>query len=101
MAKHTEQAARMNRAEEKAKDTVERSNIVNERAAKAHEALAEREREKQAVQSEFDDLLIVLGDLEEKYSRYKERLKELGETVSDGEEGEDDDNDTDNQDDID
>jgi hypothetical protein len=32
---------------------------------------------------------MVFGDLEEKTAKYKERLKELGESVSDGEDDED------------
>jgi len=60
--------------------------------------LAEKEKERQAVQSELDDLLMVFGDLEEKCEEYKERLKELGENVSEGEdedEAEEDDDDDD------
>lgn len=34
---------------------------------------------------------MVFGDLEERCERYKQRLKDLGENVSDGEDGEDDD----------
>jgi hypothetical protein len=44
------------------------------------------EREKQTVQSELDDLLMVFGDLEDKVSKYKERLNALGESISDDEE---------------
>jgi chromosome segregation ATPase len=83
-----EQAARLKRAEEKAKEAEARSIAASERATKAEEALAEKEREKKAVQSELDDLLMVFGDLEEKSEKYKERLKELGESVSDGEDEE-------------
>ena len=36
-------------------------------------------------QSELDDLLMVFGDLEDKTQKYKDRLKQLGEIVSDGE----------------
>ena len=52
-------------------------------------SLAEKEKEKKVVQSELDDLLMVFGDMEEKTEKYKERLKELGEYVSDGEGDED------------
>lgn len=68
-----------------------RSEKATEEAEKAKVALAEKEAEKQAVQSELDDLLMVFGDLEDKVTRYQERLKTLGESVSDGEEEEDDD----------
>lgn len=50
--------------------------------------MADKERERQAVQGELDDLLMVFEDLEEKAAGYKERLKELGGSVSDGEEEE-------------
>jgi seryl-tRNA synthetase len=84
-ADRTEQAARLQRAEEKAKEAEARSNAAIERAVKAENSLAEKEKEKKAVQSELDDLLMVFGDLEETSEKYKERLKELGENVSDGE----------------
>jgi hypothetical protein len=44
---------------------------------------------------------MVFGDLEEKVERYKERLKGLGETVSEGEDddGEDEDEDEEDEDD--
>jgi hypothetical protein len=80
----------LQRAEEKAKEFEARSEAANQRATKAEESLAEKERERQAVQSELDDLLMVFGDTEEKVAEYKERLKELGENVSDGEEEEED-----------
>ncbi|KAG0651473.1 Intracellular transport USO1 [Hyphodiscus hymeniophilus] len=89
-AKQTEQTARLRRAEEKAEEADVRSKAATERATKAEQALAEKEKERTAVQSELDDLLMVFGDLEEKSEKYKERLRELGENVSDGEEGDED-----------
>lgn len=46
---------------------------------------------------------MVFGDLEDKVNKYKERLKELGENVSDGEDedDEDEDGDGDETDDVD
>lgn len=89
----------MQRAEEKAKEFEARSDAASDRASKATAALAEKETRRQAVQSEFDDLLMVFGDLEDKASKYKERLKVMGENVSDGEDededGADDDGDED------
>jgi hypothetical protein len=76
----------LQRAEEKANEFEARSEAASQRAAKAELSLAEKERERQAVQGELDDLLMVLGDLEETSAKYKKRLKELGESVSDGEE---------------
>ncbi|KAL8877289.1 MAG: hypothetical protein Q9198_004663 [Flavoplaca austrocitrina] len=37
------------------------------------------------VQTELDDLLMVLGDLEDRRSKDKKRLRALGEPTSDGE----------------
>ena len=57
--------------------------------------MRQKEDEKQATQTELDDLLMVFGDLEEKVKRYKERLKALGEQISDVEEDGDEDEDED------
>ncbi|KAK1832103.1 intracellular protein transport protein USO1 [Podospora conica] len=61
----------------------------------ASRRLEEKEEEKKAIQNELDDLLIVFSDLEEKADKYKERLKALGESVSDGEDDDEDDDDDD------
>ncbi|KAF4630488.1 hypothetical protein G7Y89_g7650 [Cudoniella acicularis] len=90
-----EQAARLQRAEEKAKEAEERIKAATERAAKAESALSEKENEREAVQSELDDMLMVFGDLEDKVTKYKERLKALGEAVSDAEDEDDEDEDED------
>jgi hypothetical protein len=50
-------------------------------------------------QTELDDLFVLLGDLEEKRSKDKKRLKELGEEVSDGEDDDDDDDEEEDGDD--
>lgn len=93
-----EQAARLQRAEEKAKDFEIRSETANEKARKAEISLAEKEKEKEAVQGELDDLLMVFSDLEAKVTKYKEKLKALGEIISDDEEDEEDE---DGEDDVD
>lgn len=81
--------------------------------------LKEKEEQHSSTQTELDDLLMVFGDLEDKVEKYKvwfilhklrsaqrlmrcpqERLKDLGETISDGEEEEDGDNDDDDDDDT-
>lgn len=56
-----------------------------ERASKAEEFVASIEEEKQVLQSEMDDFLLLFGDMEEKVTQYKMKMKALGETVSDGE----------------
>jgi hypothetical protein len=81
----------LQRAEEKAKELEARTKAAIQRASKAEASLATKETERQAVQNELDDLLMVFGDLEDKVAKYKERLKALGESVSDGEDGEEDD----------
>jgi intracellular protein transport protein USO1 len=43
-----------------------------------------------AVQGELDDLLLVLGELEDKKSRYRETIKALGGEVSEEEDDDDD-----------
>lgn len=63
---------------------------ANEKAGKAELALVKKEKEKEGVQGELDDLLMVFGDLEDKVERYKEKVKELGGEVSEGEEEEED-----------
>lgn len=40
---------------------------------------------KNDIQTELDDLLMVLGDAEERSSKYRKRLVELGQEVSEGE----------------
>ncbi|TVY85418.1 Intracellular protein transport protein USO1 [Lachnellula suecica] len=97
-ATKTEQSARLQRAEEKANEAEDRSQIATEKATKAESALAEKEKERADVQTELDDLLMVFGDLEDKVNKYKERLKGLGESVSDGE---DDEEEEEEEDDID
>lgn len=87
-ANKDEQGARLQRAEEKAKDLEASIAAADFKVTKAEAALIEKEKEKQSVQSELDDLLMVFGDMEDKVGKYKERLQKLGETVSDGEEDE-------------
>ncbi|KAK4651328.1 Vesicle-mediated ER to Golgi transport protein [Podospora pseudocomata] len=61
----------------------------------------EKEKERKAAQGELDDLLMVFGDLEEKVNKYKERLKALGETISDDEDDDDEEEDVEDDDDDD
>ena len=63
--------ARLKRAEEGAKDAEERAKENEERVAQVRKAEAEKEDARAAAQTELDDLLIVLGDLEEKRARDK------------------------------
>ena len=86
--------SRAQRAEEKAKDAeahVERLSAQlnrTERDLQQFETKIDaKERSRADVQTELDDLLVVFADLEAKRSRDKGRLKELGEVVSDDEDG--------------
>ena len=45
----------------------------------------EAETRAKTVQGELDDLLLVLGEMEEKAQRYKEKIKSLGGEVSEDE----------------
>lgn len=64
-----------------------------EQVKKGDTLLKQAQAEKKATQGELDDLLMVFGDLEEKNTKYKERLKALGQAVSDGEDSDDGDDD--------
>ncbi|KAL8413776.1 hypothetical protein RB594_005135 [Gaeumannomyces avenae] len=66
-----------------------------EQVKKNDALLKQAQSEKKATQGELDDLLMVFGDLEEKTNKYKERLKALGQTVSDGEDSDEDEDDDD------
>lgn len=88
-----DQAARLKRAEENAKDFEKGSSASVARAEKAEALAAAKEKERVAVQGELDDLLMVFGDLEEKVEKYKEQVKTLGGAVSDGEEDAEEDED--------
>ncbi|KAK3683542.1 p115 like vesicle tethering protein [Podospora appendiculata] len=65
--------------------------ISEEEARKTKAQLEHKEEERKAAQEELDDLLIVFSDLEDKVTRYKDRLKSLGEDVSDGEDEDEED----------
>ncbi|KAK3304497.1 p115 like vesicle tethering protein [Chaetomium strumarium] len=78
------------KAEERARKAEEDLRGCRERmereAKEARARMDQKEEERKNAQSELDDMLMVFGDLEEKVTKYKERLKALGEEVSDGEE---------------
>jgi len=94
-----DQDARLERAEEKAKALAQQIDAAHARAEKAEKTVKEKDAEKQAVQTELDDLLMVFGDLEEKVNRYRERLRAAGENVTDAEDDDDDDEEEDEEED--
>ncbi|MCJ1477374.1 hypothetical protein MMC13_006045 [Lambiella insularis] len=73
--------ARLARAQERAEE-------AEERVSKFRKAAAESESARSSIQTELDELFVLLGDLEEKRMVDKKRLRALGEAVSDGEEDE-------------
>ncbi|OJJ49984.1 hypothetical protein ASPZODRAFT_1083071 [Penicilliopsis zonata CBS 506.65] len=85
--------------EAKKNDEATRSALADLEKAKAE--AAEKEEARKAAQSELEDLLIVFGDLEAKRNQDKERLKELGEEVSEAEDEDDDDEEEEEEDDDD
>ncbi|MCJ1246756.1 hypothetical protein MMC30_003965 [Trapelia coarctata] len=88
---HEEYSSNTKALEARLKHAEERATEAEERVAKAEESAKEKEVARSLVQTELDDLLMVLGDMEETRGRDKKRLKALGEQVSDGEEEEEDD----------
>jgi len=56
--------------------------------AKLSAQLEATETKARSTQSELDDLLLMLGDLEEKQTRYKGKIKALGGEITDDEEEE-------------
>ncbi|KAK6602024.1 hypothetical protein H4I95_07126 [Botrytis cinerea] len=84
---------KVTKAEEKIKEMEKQANTAQTKAAKAEADMQDKETARQTAQSELDDLLMVFGDMEEKVTKYKERLKALGENVSDDEDDDDDDDD--------
>lgn len=84
-------------AEEAAEDERTKVSLLEKEVTESEKAVQSKEDARQVVQTELDDLLLVLGELEDKRSRDKNRLKELGEEVSDNDqtEAEDEDGDVD------
>ncbi|KAJ5295005.1 hypothetical protein PENANT_c037G09613 [Penicillium antarcticum] len=94
-AKEAEDKAK--EAESQARSAADALKAIQAQLEKARAEAKEKEDSRQTAQSELEDLLIVFGDLEVKRTQDKNRLKELGEEVS---EAEDDDEDDDEEDDV-
>lgn len=73
--------SRLQRAEDKAND-------AEARAIRLQSEIDSKEEARMSAQTELDDMLMVLADLEEKRSRDKKHLRILGEDVSEGDEEE-------------
>ncbi|KAF2758392.1 intracellular protein transport protein [Pseudovirgaria hyperparasitica] len=63
---------------------------AEEKIRKAEQIAKDKEEARSKAQGELDDMLMVLADIEEKRTKDKARLKELGEQISDDEDEDDD-----------
>ncbi|KZL78991.1 intracellular protein transport protein [Colletotrichum incanum] len=88
--KAQEQETLVARSEARVKQLEKDLRETQKKAVHGDMAVKKAEEDKQATQNELDDLLMVFGDLEEKVAKYKAKLEELGETVSDGEDDDED-----------
>ncbi|RYO99337.1 hypothetical protein DL764_006838 [Monosporascus ibericus] len=93
--------SRATKAEEQAKELERKLTQRGEEWEKMRKQVTKKEEEKAATQTELDDLLMVFGDLEEKVEKYKKRLRDLNQTVTDDEDGDDEDGDDDDDDGVD
>ncbi|RYP13919.1 hypothetical protein DL767_010511 [Monosporascus sp. MG133] len=90
--------SRAKKAEEQAKELETKLAQRGEELEKMRKKVTKKEEEKAATQTELDDLLMVFGDLEEKVEKYKKRLRDLNQTITDDEDGDDEDGDGDDDD---
>lgn len=87
---HEDYSAKLSSLESRLQRAEDRCADADSRASRMQEEAERKEAARSSAQTELDDLLMVLGDLEEKRSKDKKRLRELGEATSDGEEDEED-----------
>lgn len=85
---HDEYAQQIQALEARLQRAVEEAEAAEARVGRAETARAEAEAARTAVQTELDDLFIVLQDVDGKRASGKVRLRELGEQVSDSDDGE-------------
>ncbi|KAJ5664443.1 hypothetical protein N7507_005174 [Penicillium longicatenatum] len=87
----TEAERKAREAESQAQSAAQALKEVQAQLEKAQLEAKEKDEARQASQSELEDLLIVFGDLEAKRNEDKQRLKDLGQEISEDED-EDDEN---------
>ncbi|KAL8940424.1 MAG: hypothetical protein Q9216_002829 [Gyalolechia sp. 2 TL-2023] len=87
---HEDYSAKLSSLESRLQRAEDRCADADSRASRMREEAEQKEAARGSAQTELDDLLMVLGDLEEKRSKDKRRLRELGDSTSDGEEDEED-----------
>ncbi|KAI5862272.1 p115 like vesicle tethering protein [Durotheca rogersii] len=85
-AKLSEEESKTKAAEKRRLDVEKQLSQRDKELKECQSQVREKEEQRSATQGELDDLLMVFGDLEEKVEKYKKRLIEAGESVSDGEE---------------
>ncbi|KAK7733326.1 Vesicle-mediated ER to Golgi transport protein [Cytospora paraplurivora] len=85
------------RAEKKTAELQKKIQQLEAKAKEADELVQQKEKEKESTQGELDDMLMLFADAEEKVSKYKEKLKELGQTISDDEDEDEDAEDEDDE----
>ncbi|GAQ41876.1 unnamed protein product [Aspergillus niger] len=83
------------KAEEAARKATQALEEARKQLEKAEAEAKEKEEARKAAQSELEDLLIVFGDLEAKRNEDKQRLKDLGQEVSEAEDDEEEEEDED------
>ncbi|KAK5997388.1 Intracellular protein transport protein USO1 [Cladobotryum mycophilum] len=94
--KHNRKHRELQKRLDEALYNIEKASTEN---AQTKSTLEKANKSQEVTQSELDDLLIVFGDLEDKVAKYKARLRELDQTVSDGEEEDDEEDDDDEEED--
>ncbi|KAJ5627758.1 hypothetical protein N7490_009986 [Penicillium lividum] len=85
----TEAEQKAKEAESQAQSAAQALKEAQAQLEKAQSEVKEKEEACQATQSELDDLLIVFGDLEAKRNEDKQRLKDLGQEISEDEDDDD------------
>ncbi|CAG7953287.1 unnamed protein product [Penicillium nalgiovense] len=92
-ARAKEAEGKAKEAESHARSAAEALKSIQTQLDKAKAEAKEKEEARQSAQSELEDLLIVFGDLEAKRTEDKQRLKGLGEEVSEAEDDDEDEED--------
>ncbi|KAI0456024.1 p115 like vesicle tethering protein [Xylaria acuta] len=94
-SKLSAEESKLKSAEKRVTDLENQLSTRQGELGEAQTRLKKKEEQQSSTQAELDDLLMVFGDLEEKVEKYKKRLKDLGEVISDGEDDEEEDDDDD------
>ncbi|CAN8103279.1 unnamed protein product [Discula destructiva] len=79
------------KADKKAKELDSKVSGLQKQLAELEEKVTSKEAEKDALQGELDETYLLFADAEEKANKYKARLKEKGEAITDDEEEEEED----------